>query len=59
MTGATGINLPETIEMANPRANSGQRNEALVLFSLAIRIFAFLLLSATSAAVFAMPYMAG
>ena len=54
-----GINPSETITVANPGASSDQKTGAFVLFSISIRIFAFLFLSATSAAVFAMPYMAG
>ena len=55
----SGINNLENIAMANSRANSERTNETVMLSSIFIRIFAFLLLTATTAAVFAMPYMAG
>ncbi len=55
----TGINESETIAMENPRANSEQKNEARVRSFIFLRIFAFLLLTATSVALFAMPYLAG
>ena len=40
--------MMETIAMANPRADTERRNEAPVLSSISIRIFVFLLLTATS-----------
>ena len=55
----SGINESETIAMENPQAKAERKNKAAVRSSIFLRIFAFLLLTVTSAALFAMPYLAG
>ena len=45
--------------MENPQAKAERKNKAPGRSSIFLRIFAFLLLTVTSAALFAMPYLAG
>ncbi len=55
----SGINDSETIAMEKSQANAERKKEAPVRSSIFLRIFAFLVLTATSVALFAMPYLAG